>query len=161
MHELSHLDDRGSARVVDVGPKAVTERRAIARGRVRLRAETIACLRSNTLPKGDAFAVARVAGIQGAKRCSDLIPLCHPLPISSIRVDIALDDIGAQIEAEVAATAKTGVEMEALTAVSLAALALYDMVKAIDRSAEITEIALYEKSGGVSGIFIRGADADE
>lgn len=161
MHELSHLDDRGNARVVDVGAKAVTERRAVARGRVLMRPATIACMRSNTLPKGDAFAVARIAGIQGAKRCADLIPLCHPLPITSIRVDITLDDTGAQLEAEVAATAKTGVEMEALTAVSLAALALYDMVKGIDRSAEITGIALYEKSGGASGTFIRQPATEE
>ena len=141
--------------MVDVTAKKETSRKAIARGRVLLSPETLALLRDNQLPKGDALGVARVAGILAAKRTSDLIPLCHPLPITKVRVDLTLTETGVDIEAEVAVTGKTGVEMEALTAVSLAALTLYDMVKAVDKAAIITDIRLEHKSGGKSGDYNR------
>lgn len=153
--ELTHLDAQGHAQMVDVTTKTETSRRAIARGRVLLSQETLALLRDNNIPKGDALGVARVAGILAAKRTSDLIPLCHPLPITKVRVDLTLTEDGVDIEAEVAVTGKTGVEMEALTAVSLAALTLYDMVKAVDKAAVITDIRLEHKSGGKSGDYHR------
>jgi cyclic pyranopterin phosphate synthase len=152
---LTHLDTEGKARMVDVSEKAETARRAVARGRVRLAPETVRLLRDNAVPKGDALGVARVAGILAAKRASDLIPLCHPLPITGVNVDLIVTDDGVEIEAEVGVTGKTGVEMEALTAVSIAALTLYDMVKAVDRAAVITDIRLEQKSGGKSGDYTR------
>lgn len=157
MSQLTHLDAEGKAHMVDVSEKRETARRAVARGRVLLAPETIALLRDNAVPKGDALGVARVAGILAAKRTSDLIPLCHPLPITKVRVDLTVEEGGVEIEAEVAVTGKTGVEMEALTAVSIAALTLYDMVKAVDKAAVITEIRLEHKSGGKSGDFHRPA----
>ena len=155
MTEFTHLDAEGKARMVDVSEKAETVRRAVARGRILLAPETVRLLRDESLPKGDALGVARVAGILAAKRTSDLIPLCHPLPISHVAIDLKVIDEGVEIEAEVGVTGKTGVEMEALTAVSIAALTLYDMVKAVDRSAVITDIRLEHKSGGKSGDYHR------
>ena len=155
MNKLTHLDEAGHAHMVDVTDKAATSRRAVARGRILLERATVELLRSGDNPKGDALGVARVAGILAAKRTSDLIPLCHPLPITRVAVDLTLTDAGVEIEAEVRVTGSTGVEMEALTAVSIAALTLYDMVKAVDRTAVISDIRLEEKSGGKSGDFKR------
>ncbi len=147
--------------MVDVSAKAESARIAVARGRVLLAPATIQLLRDSAVPKGDALGVARVAGIMAAKRTSDLIPLCHPLPISRVAVELTITDEGVEIEAEVAVIAKTGVEMEALTAVSVAALTLYDMVKSVDRSAIITDIRLISKSGGKSGDYHReGEETD-
>jgi cyclic pyranopterin phosphate synthase len=159
MADLTHLDSQGRAQMVDVSEKAETVRRAVARGRVELSPTTVSLLRDNAVPKGDALAVARIAGIMAAKRTSELIPLCHPLPVTKVVVDLRITDRGVEIEAEVRVTGKTGVEMEALTAVSVAALTLYDMVKAVDKGAVITEIRLEEKSGGKSGDFRRPAPA--
>jgi cyclic pyranopterin phosphate synthase len=160
MDKLTHLDDEGKAHMVDVTDKQETSRRAVARGRVLLAPATIALLREGNVPKGDALGVARVAGILAAKRTSDLIPLCHPLPITRVAVDLTLTETSVEIEAEVRVTGKTGVEMEALTAVSVAALTVYDMIKAVDREAVITDIRLEEKSGGKSGEYQRGARPD-
>jgi len=158
MPELTHLDAAGQAHMVDVAGKPETSRMAVARGSLRLAPETVTLLRSSGVPKGDALAVARIAGILAAKRTSELIPLCHPLPISRVAVDVRVTDEGVDIEAEVGVTGKTGVEMEALTAVSVAALTIYDMVKAVDRAAVITDIRLVRKSGGKSGEYVRGAE---
>ena len=155
MAQLSHLDENGKARMVDVSEKDSTSRRAVASGRVLLSPETVTLLRDGKVPKGDALTVAKIAGIMGAKKTSDLIPLCHPLPISKVSVDLRLCDFGVEIEAEVRVTGKTGVEMEALTAVSIAALTVYDMVKAVEKSASITDIRLETKTGGKSGDFTR------
>ena len=152
---FSHLDDQGNAHMVDVGDKASTRRRAVARGVIVMRSETSAAIVNNGLPKGDVLAVARIAGIQAAKRTSDLIPLCHPLMLTKIVVDLSVRDGAVEIEAIVETTGQTGVEMEALTACSVAALTLYDMCKAIDKTMEIGQIALWEKSGGRSGDFSR------
>lgn len=153
--DLTHLDDRGRTRMIDVSDKAETVRRAVARGRVRLRADTVALLRGGTMPKGNALEVARIAGMLAAKRTADLIPLCHPLPLTHVNVELTVEDEGVQIRSEVATVGKTGVEMEALTAVSVAALALYDMIKAVDREAVIADICLVEKSGGQGGDYHR------
>jgi cyclic pyranopterin monophosphate synthase len=134
--------------MVDVGEKAVTDRRALARAVVRMSAETVAAVRRGDAPKGDVFGTARIAGIQAAKRTSELIPLCHPLPLSFVDIRLALVDDGVEIEAEARTSAQTGVEMEALTAASVAALTVYDMVKGIERGVEIAEVVLLEKSGG-------------
>ncbi len=155
MSELTNLDSECNARMVDVGAKPDTERLAVASGFVRLLPETLALLRDNALPKGDALATARIAGIMAAKRTSELIPLCHPLAITRAKVEITLISDGAAITAEIGIAGKTGVEMEALTAVSVAALTLYDMVKAVDRAAVITSIRLEHKSGGKSGDYTR------
>jgi cyclic pyranopterin monophosphate synthase len=152
---FSHLDDKGNARMVDVGDKAATRRRAVARGAIVMNSETSAAIANNGLPKGDVLAVARIAGIQAAKKTSDLIPLCHPLMLTSVSVDLVVGDGVVNIEACVETTGATGVEMEALTACSVAALTLYDMCKAIDKTMEISQIALWEKSGGRSGDFVR------
>jgi cyclic pyranopterin phosphate synthase len=146
--ELSHLDDAGRARMVDVGAKEITDRRAVARAAVRMSAETAGAVRDGDAPKGDVVGTARIAGIQAAKRTAELIPLCHPLPLSFVDVRIAVGDDRVEIEAEARTSAQTGVEMEALTAASVAALTVYDMVKGLERGVEITEIALVEKSGG-------------
>jgi cyclic pyranopterin monophosphate synthase len=150
---LTHVDERGAARMVDVGAKAVTERRATARGMLLLSTETLALLRDGRTPKGDVLASARIAGIMAAKRTSELIPLAHPLPITHASVELVIEAKGIAIEATVATTAQTGVEMEALTAVSVAALTLYDMLKAIERGARITDVRLVAKSGGSSGEY--------
>ena len=155
MSELTHLDEQGKARMVDVAAKAETVRVAVASGRILLAPETVQLLRDNAVPKGDVVAVARVAGIMAAKKTSELIPLCHPLPITKISLDFVIVETGVEIVATVGVTGKTGVEMEALTAVSVAALTIYDMVKAVDRAAVITDIRLDEKSGGKSGYFKR------
>ena len=158
---LTHLDEQGRARMVDVGEKADTQRIAIARGEVHMRPATLRLIQDDALPKGDVLAVARVAGIMAAKRTHDLIPMCHPLLLTSVKVDFELshpqrdDETGViYIEASVKVTGKTGVEMEALTAVSVAALTIYDMAKAVDRGMRIEAIRLAEKRGGKSGDII-------
>jgi cyclic pyranopterin phosphate synthase len=152
---LTHLDEAGRARMVDVSAKDVTVRTATASGRVLLSAEAIAALRDGTVPKGDALAVARIAGIAGAKRTADLIPLCHPLAIHAVSVNLAVEDSGVAITASVRTADRTGVEMEALTSVSVAALTLIDMIKAVDKSAVITDVRLEAKDGGKSGAWRR------
>jgi cyclic pyranopterin phosphate synthase len=150
---LTHLDDRGQARMVDVGAKPATERRAVARGKLVLSAATVALVRDGTTPKGDVLATARIAGITAAKRTSELIPLAHPLPLTHVAVDLTVEDDGIAIEGTAATTAQTGVEMEALTAVTVAGLTLYDMLKAVERGARLTDVRLVEKSGGKSGPY--------
>jgi cyclic pyranopterin phosphate synthase len=144
MTELSHVDETGAVRMVDVGGKEPSRRRAVARAEVRMAGETARRLRE--LPKGDALATAQVAGIMAAKRTADLIPLCHPLPLTHVAVELEVDEAGVAIEASAETTAQTGVEMEALTAASVAALTVYDMAKAIDKELSITEIRLVEKT---------------
>jgi cyclic pyranopterin monophosphate synthase len=154
--ELTHFDDQGASRMVDVGDKPVTCRTARASGRVVMQPVTLARIQQRGFEKGDVLGVARLAGIMAAKRTGGLIPLCHPLPLDAVTIDFAFpDDSTVVIEAEVRVTAKTGVEMEALTAVSVAALTIYDMCKAIDRGMVIADIRLEEKAGGRSGHFVR------
>jgi len=155
MGEFSHLDESGDARMVDVTGKAVTARVAVASGRVLVSAEVIALLRAGEVPKGDVLAVARVAGIMAAKQTPSLIPLCHPLAISGVTIDLAVTDTSVDIVATVRTADRTGVEMEALTAVSVAALTVVDMVKAVDKAAVITDIRVESKSGGKSGDWSR------
>ncbi|MDF2445192.1 MAG: molybdenum cofactor biosynthesis protein [Moraxellaceae bacterium] len=151
---LTHLDDNGAARMVDVGDKAVTARSAVAEALVRMRPATLALITEGRLPKGDVFAVARIAGIQAAKKTSELIPLCHPLMLSGVQVDLDAEAPDAvRITASCRLAGQTGVEMEALTAASVAALTLYDMCKAVDRSMVIEQVRLLEKAGGKSGDF--------
>ena len=150
---LTHVDEKGAARMVDVGAKPVTERHAVARGTLRLSATTMSLVRDGKTPKGDVLAAARLAGIMAAKKTSELIPLTHPLPISHVSVELALGDDGIAIEAAVATAAQTGVEMEALTAVTVAGLTLYDMLKSVERGAQLTEVRLVEKTGGKSGAY--------
>ena len=154
---LTHVDERGAARMVDVSAKAVTARTATASGRVHVSAAVIELLRGAGVPKGDTLAVARLAGIMGAKQTPALIPLCHPLAISGVTVDLVVTDTSVDIAATVRTTDRTGVEMEALTAVSVAALTVVDMVKAVDKEAVITDIRVETKTGGKSGDFVRGA----
>jgi cyclic pyranopterin monophosphate synthase len=154
---LTHLDSAGQARMVDVSGKDVTARTATATGRVLLSPEAVAALRDGTLPKGDALAVARIAGIQGAKRTPDLIPLCHPIGLHGVTLDLAVLDEGVAITAVTRTADRTGVEMEALTAVAAAGLALIDMIKAVDPAAEITGIRVEEKTGGKTGLWRRPA----
>lgn len=153
MSRLTHLDQTGQARMVDVGHKPDSERRAIARGQVAMKPETLALIRQGGLKKGDVLAVARVAGIMAAKRTAELIPLCHPLPLTHVEITLSLDERNSciSIEASVQTVGKTGVEMEALTAVSVAALTIYDMAKAVQRDMRIEAIRLTEKHGGQSG----------
>src|SRR5690606_37600123 len=153
--ELPHLNPAGEARMVDVSAKPVSSRSATAAGLVRLSPAAVAALRDGTVPKGDALAVARIAGIQAAKRTPDLIPLCHPLMITGVDVECTVEDAGVRITATVRTAERTGVEMEALTAVSVAGLAVIDMIKAIDRAASITDITVLAKSGGSSGDYVR------
>ncbi len=157
MTGLSHLDSDGRARMVDVGAKAETDREAVARGRLVTTPEVVALIRGDDLPKADVLATARLAGIGGAKRTSDLIPLCHPLPLTSVRVDFDLDAEHGTVEIEATARTRgrTGVEMEALTAVAVAGLTLHDMVKAVDPAASITDVRLISKSGGTRGEWLR------
>jgi cyclic pyranopterin phosphate synthase len=154
--ELTHLDDQGRVRMVDVGAKPDTERVAVARGEVRMRPQTLRLIAEKGVPKGDVLAVAQVAGIMAAKRVPELIPLCHPLLLSKVDVQFHIDEQASRIEitAEVHSTGKTGVEMEALTAVSVAALTIYDMAKAVERTMRIGEIRLVRKSGGKSGEIV-------
>jgi cyclic pyranopterin phosphate synthase len=154
-HHLTHLDEAGAARMVDVSAKEVTARTARATGRVLVSADVVELLRGGGVPKGDALATARIAGIMGAKRTPDLIPLCHPLAVSGVTVDLAVADDAVEIAATVRTTDRTGVEMEALTAVSVAALTVVDMVKAVDRSAVITDVRVEDKTGGKSGDWHR------
>lgn len=155
MADLTHFDTAGNAVMVDVSDKNETERVAIARGAVLMAPATMALIQSRGLKKGDVLAVAQLAGIMGAKRTPDLIPLCHPLALSSVTVELSLDPTrnAVDIEATCKLTGRTGVEMEALTAVSVAALTVYDMVKAVDKSMRITDIHLVHKSGGKSGVY--------
>jgi len=157
MAELSHLDEQGRARMVDVSAKEITSRTAVARGAIHMRAETLALILEEKIDKGDVFLVARIAGIMAAKKTSELIPMCHPLNITSVEIDLtaARDPARVDIEATVHVSGKTGVEMEAMTAVSVAGLTIYDMCKAVDREMTIGEIRLVKKSGGKSGTFIR------
>ncbi|MDF9715040.1 cyclic pyranopterin monophosphate synthase MoaC [Nocardioides sp. ChNu-153] len=152
---LTHVDERGAARMVDVSEKAVTARTATASGRVLVSAEVVALLRGEGVPKGDALAVARIAGIMGAKQTPALVPLCHPLAVSGVEVDLEVADDAVEISATVRTTDRTGVEMEALTAVSVAALTVIDMVKAVDKRAVITDVRVEAKSGGRSGEWTR------
>jgi len=152
---LTHVDESGAARMVDVSGKEVTAREAVAAGRVVVSPEVVALLRGDGVPKGDALAVARLAGIMGAKQTPTLIPLCHPLSISSATVDLEVADDAVEITATVRTTDRTGVEMEALTAVSVAALTVVDMVKAVDKGAVITDVRVETKTGGKSGDWAR------
>jgi cyclic pyranopterin phosphate synthase len=156
--KLTHLDEHGRASMVDVGHKPDTERIAIARGEVHMQKETFELIRDGQIKKGDVLTIAQIAGITAAKRTSDLIPLCHPLPLSKIDVDLALDESlpGVIITAAVKTVGKTGVEMEALTAVSVAALTIYDMAKAAEKTMRIQNIRLIEKHGGQSGDVVNG-----
>jgi cyclic pyranopterin phosphate synthase len=155
MPKLTHFDESGAAHMVDVSDKAVTSRIAVARGRITMQPETLAMITAGTAKKGDVLGVARLAGIMGAKKTSDLIPLCHPLPITKVTVDLTPDagSDSVQIEATVKTTGQTGVEMEALTAVNIAALTVYDMVKAVDKSMQITDVRVSLKDGGKSGRY--------
>ena len=153
--ELTHVDAHGAARMVDVSAKDVTTREARAQGRLTTTAQVIELLRRDGLPKGDALAVARIAGIAGAKRTSELIPLCHPIPLHGVTVDLELGDCSVTITVTTRTADRTGVEMEALTAVAAAGLTLYDMIKAVDRSAVLGDIRLLSKSGGRSGTWSR------
>ncbi|MET4897618.1 cyclic pyranopterin monophosphate synthase MoaC [Sphingomonadaceae bacterium jetA1] len=151
MSGLTHLDEDGSARMVDVGSKAMTVRQAVAQGRITMSREAAAAIAAGSVQKGDVLAVARVAGIMAAKKTSDLIPLCHPLPLSKVEIDLALDENGITATATAAITGQTGVEMEALTAVSATLLTVYDMAKALDKRMMIGDIRLLSKTGGKSG----------
>ena len=153
MTGLTHLDETGAARMVDIGAKAETERVAIAGGRIRMNAAARAAIAEGTVPKGDVFATARIAGIMAAKRTADLIPLCHPLALTAVTVDFELTDEGVAVRAMASLTGRTGVEMEAMTAASVALLTIYDMAKAIDKAMVIDAVRLIEKRGGKSGLF--------
>ena len=151
MAKLSHLDAKGKARMVDVGDKPVTAREALARGEITMSATALRLIRKGALAKGDPLQVARLAGIMAAKKTAELIPLCHPLPLTHVRVELMPIRRGYRIEARVRTTSQTGVEMEALTAVAVAALTIYDMAKAVDKGMVIADICLIEKKGGRSG----------
>ncbi|MGE5218727.1 MAG: cyclic pyranopterin monophosphate synthase MoaC [Chloroflexota bacterium] len=157
MAKLSHLDEHGRARMVDVSDKDVTSRIAVARGTIHMRAETLALILEDKIEKGDVFSVARVAGIMAAKKTPELVPMCHPLSITSVEIDLTPGEKPPRVEIEalVRVSGKTGVEMEALTAVAVAGLTIYDMCKAVDREMTIGDIRLVKKSGGKSGTFIR------
>ena len=157
MSDLSHIDAQGRAKMVDVSSKDVTARMARATGSIRMNPETLEAIRANAIAKGDALGVARIAGIMAAKRTAELIPLCHPLPLTDISVDIAFDDAlpGLRVEATARTAAQTGVEMEAIVAVSVTLITVYDMAKAVDKNMVIGEISLAEKVGGRSGHWIR------
>jgi cyclic pyranopterin phosphate synthase len=153
--QLSHIDKRGRIQMVDVGDKPETAREAVARGRITVGPAALRAIRAGKLKKGDPLQAARLAGIVAAKRTSDLIPLCHPLPLSHIDIDVSRQKDGYLIESRVRTTARTGVEMEALTAVAVAALTIYDMLKALDKTMVIGEVCLIEKRGGRSGEYVR------
>jgi cyclic pyranopterin phosphate synthase len=157
MDKLSHLDAQGRAKMVDVSDKDITSRIAVARGTIHMRAETLALILANKVEKGEVFSVARVAGIMAAKKTSELIPMCHPLSITSVEIDLtpAENPARVEIEASVRVSGQTGVEMEAMAAVAVAGLTIYDMCKAVDREMSIGEIRLVKKSGGKSGTFLR------
>ena len=159
--EFTHLDPLGRARMVDVTSKEATHRRAIARCKVTMNSDTASKIASGAIAKGDVLAVARVAGIQAAKQTPSLLPLCHPLLVGSVFVNFQIEEHHVMVEAQVETVDRTGVEMEALTACAVAALTIYDMCKSIDRAMTITEVALWEKTGGRSGIFRREPDFDD
>lgn len=161
-NKLTHVDDAGRADMVDVGEKPDSERVAVAAGAVYMQAETLRLIQAGALKKGDVLTVARIAGIMAAKRTSELIPLCHPIPLTKIGVDIEVDESSnaVRIRATARTIGKTGVEMEALTAVNIAALTIYDMAKAVDRGMRISDIHLVEKRGGVHGDYVAGEDAN-
>jgi cyclic pyranopterin phosphate synthase len=163
MPELSHIDDKGRVRMVDVTEKKPSRRTAVAQAMVRMRAETLKRILSGSVSKGNVFETARIAGVMAAKKTADLIPMCHPLKLTHVQVDFAPDEAGhtVRIEATARIVDQTGVEMEALTAVSVAALTLYDMCKAIDKGMTITDICLLKKTGGKSGTFMRENAPDE
>lgn len=158
--QLTHLDEQGRADMVDVGDKPETDRLAVAAGSVYMQPETLRLIRDGQMKKGDVLTVARIAGIMAAKRTAELIPLCHPIPLTKIGVEMEFDDASnaIHITAQARTTGKTGVEMEALTAVSVAALTIYDMAKAVDRAMRISDIRLLEKRGGVHGDYLREKD---
>lgn len=160
MDDLNHLDAAGNAHMVDVGSKPVTDRTAVARALVSMAPATRDLILSGDAPKGDVLATVRIAGIQGAKHTSSLIPLCHPLPLSKVTVDIAAIDEGIRIEVTASVTDRTGVEMEAMTGASIAALTMYDMIKGVDRGASIRSVELLSKSGGSSGDWVRDDSHD-
>jgi len=155
MTQLSHVDEQGRVRMVDTGNKEITSRRAVASAKVLMSAATVSALREHRTPKGDPLEAARLAGIMAAKRTADLIPLCHPLPLTHVDVQATLDQGGVCLQAEVSTNAQTGVEMEALTAVSVAALTVYDMCKALEKGMTITDVRLESKTGGKSGDYER------
>ena len=159
MSKLTHLDDKGQAHMVDVGEKAVTSRTATAEACIQMLQQTLKMITEGAHKKGDVFAVARIAGIQAAKKCSDLIPLCHPLMLSSVKVELEADEANSRvrIQATCKVSGQTGVEMEALTAATVAALTVYDMCKAVDRGMVISNVQLLEKAGGKSGLWQRSA----
>lgn len=158
---LTHLDSLGRARMVDVTPKEASHRRAIARGRVFMQPETTSLVARGAISKGDVLAVARIAGIQAAKRTSDLLPLCHPLLVGAVLVNFEIEDSYIEVEAQVETVDRTGVEMEALTACAVACLTIYDMCKSAERGMTLGEIALWEKTGGRSGIWRRSAAGED
>jgi cyclic pyranopterin phosphate synthase len=160
MNKLTHFDETGKAVMVDVGEKAETRRRAVASARVLLNEETISAIKNNQTPKGNPLEIARIAGIMAAKQTSNLIPLCHQINLSKVEIRAELTDYGISLESEAITTAQTGVEMEALTAVSIAALTVYDMCKALDKTITITDVRLEAKSGGKSGDFERAKIED-
>jgi len=155
MSQLTHIDDEGKMKMVDTTEKSITARRAVASARVLMSAETVAAVKAHQTPKGDPLETARLAGIMAAKRTAELIPLCHPLPLTHVDIQATIEDSGIFLEAEVATNAQTGVEMEALTAVSVAALTIYDMCKALDKGMTITDTRLESKTGGKSGDYQR------
>lgn len=157
MSELTHLDEQGKARMVDVGAKAETRRVAIAEGRITMSVEALSAIRDGAVPKGDVLAAARIAGIMAAKKTADLIPLCHPLSLDAATVDFAFEENAVRVTASASLSGKTGVEMEALTAASVALLTIYDMAKAVDKGMVISSLRLIEKRGGKSGDW-RAAD---
>lgn len=156
MTKLTHLDDAGAARMVDISAKPATRREAVAEGFIHVAAKALDAIRNAKVKKGDVLATARIAGIMAAKRTADLIPLCHPLPIDAVTLDLGIEDGGIRATATVATTHGTGVEMEALTAVSVALLTVYDMAKALDRTMRIDGVRLLRKAGGRSGDFVAG-----
>lgn len=158
MPQFTHLDEKGRARMVDVSAKRATSREAVARGRVLMKPETARAIEKQTVAKGDVLAVAKIAGVMAAKRTSDLIPLCHPVGIGGILINFRIDDAWVEVEARVETVDRTGVEMEALTAVSVACLTIYDMCKSVDRAMTLGEITLWEKTGGRSGAYRRQGD---
>ena len=157
MNDLTHLDAQGKARMVDVGGKAETHRVAVAAGCIRMSGQALDAIRDGTVPKGDVLAAARIAGIMAAKKTADLIPLCHPLGLDAVAIDFALLDDGVEVTATASLTARTGVEMEAMVAVSIALLTIYDMAKAVDKAMVIDAVRLIEKRGGKSGNWKRAS----
>lgn len=161
--ELSHIDEKGNARMVDVSEKGITAREAVAAGRIYMKPETLAMIMEGSMPKGDVLSTARIAGIMAAKRTQDLIPMCHNIPLDNVKVEFEYDKENSCVRIRAAArcTWKTGVEMEALTAVSVAALTVYDMCKAVDKGMKIDSIMLIKKTGGKSGNFVAAGDYKE